>query len=92
MRIEAHRGAFTEKLGRIVSALGTIPDSASGELTTADMARLRELVDETVDAIERRIEVGADDQQVQQHLAGTVYEIRRRMEIVGVWFEHQENN
>jgi hypothetical protein len=86
LRIETRRGAFTAKLGQIVTALGGVPDSAAGEVSAEDVRRLRELVDETVEAIERRIDAQLDDQNVQQHLAGTIYEIRRRMEAIEVWF------
>jgi hypothetical protein len=91
LRVETHSGAFKDKLGRIVSVLGTIPDSAPGQFRAAEVKRLRELVDETTDAIERRIDSGGDDLEVQQHLAGTVYEIRRRMEAVEIWFRHVAN-
>lgn len=90
LRIETNRGAFTDKLGRIVTALGDVPDSAAGEVSADDVRRLRELVDETVDAIERRLESQLDDQDVQQHLAGTIYELRRRMEAIDLWFTRRE--
>jgi hypothetical protein len=92
LRVEAHGAAFKDTLRRIVSALGTIPDSAPGQFRVAELERLRELADETIDAIERRIDSGGDDLDVQQHLAGTVYEIRRRMEAVEIWFRPSRTN
>jgi uracil-DNA glycosylase family 4 len=88
LRLEQHRSAFTQHLARIVTAFGAIPDWPPNAVTAAELARLRELADETVDAIERRIDSGADDLAVQQQLAGTIYELRKRMEAVDVWFHH----
>jgi hypothetical protein len=88
LRLETHRGVFTSKLAQIVTAIGAVQDSAPGEVSSDDIERLRELVDETIEAIEQRLEARLDDQDVQQHLAGTVYELRRRMESVETWFRH----
>jgi hypothetical protein len=88
LRAEGDRSAFTHKLGHIVGVLGTIPDSPSGRLTPAEMERLRTLADEAVDAIEQRIHSAKDSEDVQQRLAGTVYEVRKRMEAVEIWFRH----
>jgi hypothetical protein len=87
LRLEQRRSEFTHKLAYVVGAIGAIPDSAPEEFTADAMARLRELADETVEAIERRIEAGGDAEHVQR-LAGTVYAIRRRMEAVEIWFKH----
>jgi hypothetical protein len=88
VRVETHASAFKDRLAQIVTALGTIQDLPPATVTADDMKRLRELVEETVEAIERRIDTGGDSESVQQHLAGTVYEVRRRMEAVEVWFKH----
>ena len=88
LRAEGDRSVFTHKLGHIVGVLGTIPDSPPGHLTSAEMERLRTLADEAVDAIERRIDSTEDSEDVQQRLAGTVYEVRKRMEAVEIWFRH----
>ena len=91
LRVETHRHAFTKKLAHVVTALGELPDSPPHAFNAAGMVRLRELVEEVVEAIERRIDSGGDDQDTQQHLAGTVYEVRRRMEAVEVWIRHRES-
>jgi hypothetical protein len=88
LRLEGHRRAFTAKLAQIVTAIGTVQDSTPDEVSSDAIERLRQLVDETIDAIEQRLEARLDDQDVQQHLAGTVYELRRRMESVETWFRH----
>lgn len=86
LQVEPHHGAFTRKLAHIVSAIGAIPDSSPLDFTQDHLVRVRELAEETVEAVERRIESGVDDEASQQQLAGTVYEIRRRMEAVEIWF------
>jgi hypothetical protein len=91
LRLEPHLRAFTSKLAHVVSAIGAIPDSSRRDFTAAALLRLRELAEETVEAIERRIDSGGDGEDVQQQLAGTVYEIRRRMEAVETWFRHVTN-
>ena len=91
LRLEPHHHAFTQKLAHVVGLLGGLPDSPPQSFTTDAMVRLRELADETVDAIERRLEAGVDDEPAQQRLAGTIYEIRRRMEAIELWFRHRES-
>ena len=91
LRLEAHHSAFTHKLAHVVSALGELPDSPPQGFPTDAMVRLRELADETVDAVERRLESGGDGEVEQQKLVGTIYEIRRRMEAVELWFRHRES-
>jgi len=88
LRVEQHYSAFTHKLAHVVSAIGAIPDSPPEGFTSDAMVRLRELAEETVETIERRLESGGDAEKVQQRLAGTVYEVRLRMEAVETWFRH----
>ena len=91
LRIETHHRAFVKGLAHVVSALGEIPDTPPQGFTTETMVRLRQLADEAVDAVEGRIESGGDSEPEQQHLAGTIYEIRRRMETIELWFRHRES-
>ena len=91
LRLETGRRAFTDKLARIVSLLGQVPDSTAGEVIADDVKRIGELVDEAAEAIERRIDAQLDDQEVQQRLAGTVYELRRRNEAINLWFRHSSS-
>ena len=91
LRLEQGHGAFTQKLAHVVTALGELPDSPPQGFTTDTMVRLRALADETVDAVERRIDSGGDGEPDQQRLAGTIYEIRRRMEAIELWFRHRES-
>jgi hypothetical protein len=89
LQLEEQRSAFTHKLGQIVGALGTIPDAPPKAFTAEDLVRLRELAEDTIEAIERRIDSGGDDETVQQRLAGTVYQVRKRMEVVELWFRRR---
>jgi hypothetical protein len=88
LRIETHKSAFIKTLGHIVTRLGEIPDAMAGGFTADDMIRLRDLAAETIEAVEHRIDAGGDDEDVQQHLAGTVYEIGRRMETIETRFKN----
>jgi len=89
LQLEQVRSAFTHKLGQIVGALGAIPDAPPKAFTAEALVRLRELAEETIEAVERRIDSGGDDQTVRQKLAGTVYEVRKRMEVIELWFGHR---
>ena len=91
LRVETQLSAFTHKLAHVVTWLGEFPDSPPQGFTTEAMVRLRELADEAVDAVERRIETGVDGEAAQQQLAGTIYEIRRRMEVTELWFRRRES-
>jgi hypothetical protein len=91
LRLEPHHSAFTHKLAHVVGLIGALPDSPAQDFTSEAMARLRQVADEAVDAIERRLDTGGDDEPAQRRLAGTIYEIRRRMEAVELWFRHRES-
>jgi hypothetical protein len=82
------RRAFVDQLGHVVTALGAIPDSPPVDFTVGDRNRLREIVDAVVETVERRIDEDTDNDSVKQHLASTIYEIRRRMEVIEGWFTH----
>ena len=91
LRIEQHHAAFTHQLAHLVTALGAIPDEPPQGFATEAMVRLRQLADEAVEAVERRIDSGGDAERDQQRLASTIYEIRRRMETIELWFRHRES-
>ncbi len=88
LRREHHGRAFVDELAHVVTALGTIPDSPPVDFTVSDRNRLREIVDLAVEAIEIRMDSDEDDDSKKQHLASTIYEIRRRMEVIETWFTH----
>jgi hypothetical protein len=88
LRIEKSHRAFTHKLAIVVTAIGAIPNNPPQGFREATLVRLRELADETVAAIEGRIDTAGDGAEAQQKLAGTVYEVRKRIEDVELWFRH----
>jgi hypothetical protein len=88
LRLEHHRHTFVAELAHVVTALGTIPDSPASDFTVSDRNRLREIADEVAEVIERRIDSDEDSDSVKQHLASTIYEVRRRMEAIEAWFAH----
>ena len=92
LRLETHHRAFTKKLAHIVSQLGALTDAAPLGFGQDGMLRLRQLADETVDAVERRIDSGSDSDESQQQLAGTIYEIRRRMETIEMLFRRGQQS
>jgi len=85
---EEDRHTFVRELAQVVTALGTIPDSPAVDFTVRDRDRLRTIADEVVEAVERRIDGGRDNETVKQQLASTIYEVRRRMEVIEGWFTH----
>ena len=85
-RLAHGRRTFVDDLAHLVTALGAIPDFQPAEFSEADRQRLREMADEIVEAIETRIDSDADRESVKQHLASTVYEVRRRMEVIEARF------
>jgi hypothetical protein len=88
LRGEHSRRAFVNELAHVVTALGTIPDSPPADFIVSDRNRLREIADEVIEVIELRIDGDQDNDSVKQHLASTIYEIRRRMEVIEAWFTH----
>lgn len=88
-RIEKQRHTFVDDLAHLVTALGAIEDLPPADFNTADRERLREMADEIVDAIESRIDSDQDRESVKQHLASTIYEVRRRMEVIDARFRHE---
>lgn len=52
------------------------------------MARVRRETDRLVDCIESRLERGGDGPSVRQRLASGIYDVRRGMEQLEVWFQH----
>lgn len=88
LRAEQVHVHFTSRLAHLVSLMGAVQDSPPERLTSGNMVRLRQLVQEAIDAIETRIDSGRDGQRVQRELVGTVYEITRRLEGVEAWANH----
>lgn len=85
-------GAFVVSVERFVAFLGTIPDNKFSDLTESVVVTLRREADRVVDCIETRLEHGGDGSSVQQKLAASIYDVRRNMEQVELWFRHFHNS
>ena len=85
-------GAFVADVERFVAYLGAMPDNGVSDITESVVASVRREADRIVDCIESRLELSGDRSSVQQKLASSVYDIRRNMEQVELWFRHFHNS
>jgi hypothetical protein len=81
-------GAFVADVERFVAYLGAMPDNRASDITESVVASVRREADRIVDCIEKRLEHGGDRSSVQQKLASSIYDVRRNMEQVELWFRH----
>ena len=80
--------AFVADVERFVACLGAMPDNRASDITEPVVASVRREADRIVDCIEKRLEHGGDRSTVQQKLASSIYDIRRNMEQIELWFRH----
>ena len=83
-----HGGAFVADVERFVAYLGAMPDNQVSDITESVVASVRREADRIVDCIEKRLEHGGDRSSVQQRLVSSIYDVRRHMEQVELWFRH----
>lgn len=81
-------GAFVADVERFVAYLGVMPDNQVTDITEPVAAAVRREADRIVDCIEKRLEHGGDRPSVQRKLASSIYDVRRRMERLELWFRH----
>ena len=81
-------GAFVAHVERFVAFLGAMPDNRVSDVTESLVVSVRREADRIVDCIEKRLEHGGDRSSVQQKLASSIYDVRRNMEQVELWFRH----
>jgi hypothetical protein len=81
-------GAFVADVERFVAHLGAMPDNQVTDITESVAASVRREADRIVDCIENRLEHGGDRPSIQQKLASSIYDVRRIMERVELWFRH----
>ena len=81
-------GAFVADVERFVAYLGAMPDNRVADITESMVASVRREADRIVDCIEQRLEQGGDRSSVQQKLASGIYDVRRSMEQIELWFRH----
>lgn len=85
-------GAFVADVERFVAYLGAMPDNRVSDITESVVASVRHEADHIVDCIEERLENGGDGSSVQQKLAASIYDVRRNMEQVELWFRHYHDS
>jgi hypothetical protein len=81
-------GAFVADVERFVAYLGAMPDNRVSDITESVVESVRREADRIVECIEKRLEHGGDRSSVQQKLASSIYNVRRNMEQVELWFRH----
>ena len=83
MRAAKSHSEFTKGLGRFMTALADAIEAP--QLVPADrLAAIQQLGEQAVDQVEAHI---CSDRHAQK-FAGSIYEINRRLELVGRWVQH----
>jgi hypothetical protein len=80
--------SFVKSITKIVDALSCVPDQSSTAFSRQEIAQLQLAAEQTIAAIEVRIETGDDNGTVQLKLARAIYELRRELEQVDQWRQH----
>lgn len=83
MRSATSHSAFTDALGHFMGTLAAILDTPQN-VPAAHLATLEALGDDAVQLIEARI---CGDRHAKK-LAGSIYEIRRRLELADRWLQY----
>ncbi|OFW18033.1 MAG: hypothetical protein A3H97_04065 [Acidobacteria bacterium RIFCSPLOWO2_02_FULL_65_29] len=83
-----HGRSFGHAVDQFIEVLGSVPDRGPGDLSAADIARLRDLAEGVIQLIELRLESDDDRQSRQRDLAGGVYKIRKQIEQIELWRRH----
>ena len=80
--------SFVKSIAKILDALSRVPDYSSTAFSSEEIARLQLAAEQSITAIEVRIETGDDNGTVQLKLARAIYELRRELEEVDRWRRH----
>jgi glycyl-tRNA synthetase beta subunit len=73
---------------RFADALATIPDYPPAELSADGFARVSAIAEQVISQIEHRLAENEIDDQTRDHLADSIYEIRRALEEAFRWRKH----
>ncbi len=79
---------FMKSIMKIVDALSRVPDYSHAAFSSQEIAQLQLAAEQTIAAVELRIETGDDNGTVQLELARAIYELRRELEDINRWREH----
>ena len=75
----------TKEIATFTALLSTIDDFPPAEFARRDMELIRTLTERVIEQVEMAIEL-SDAPRRQQKLASTVYELRRTLEGIGIWY------
>lgn len=90
VRESPHGRGFAEAVETYGDALSHIREHDPAHITAEDIRRLDVEAEQVIEAIERRIESGADGRSVQLELAEAVYGVRRKFEKLVNWHKHHQ--
>lgn len=79
---------FVKSIKKLVDALARVPDYSSAAFSSQEIAQLQLAAEQTIAAVELRIETGDDNGTVQLELARSVYELRLKVEDINRWRRH----
>ena len=79
---------FMKSIVKFIHALECVPDYSDAAFSNQEIVRLQQTAEQTIAAIELRIETGDDNGTVQLELARAIYELRRELEDVSRWRQH----
>jgi anaerobic glycerol-3-phosphate dehydrogenase len=79
---------FMKSTAKFLNALSRVPDYPYAAFSSQEVVRLQQTAEQTIAAIELRIETGDDNGTVQLELARAIYELRRELEDVSRWRQH----
>ncbi len=88
IRETARRRPFEKALQDFIHLLAEVPYLAARDLSAAEVGVLRAIAESVIDRVEQRIAGDDDATSVQLKLAGSIYEIRRRLENIDQWSRH----
>jgi hypothetical protein len=79
---------FVKSILKFIDALSYVPDYSDTAFSSQEIARLQETAEQTIAAIELRLETGNDNATVQLDLARAIYELRRKLEDISRRRQH----
>jgi len=79
---------FAIAAARFADTLATIPDYPASDMSHEAFARVNAIAEQVIAQIEERLDAGAIDDTTGEHLADTIYEIRRGLEEAFRWRKH----
>jgi hypothetical protein len=88
LSVAASGRVFMKSTTKLIDALSCVPDYSYAAFSSEEVVRLQQTAEQTIAAIELRIETGDDNATAQLELARAIYELRRELEDIGRWRQH----